>query len=218
MNNLFPIFLKLNNEDLHTLIVGGGYVGLEKITAVLDNAPEATITLVAPEIRDEIRTIASEKPRVTLIERRFEDYDLDEKDLVIVATNDKEENKRIKAVARSRHILANVADTPDYCDFYLSSVVKKGNLKVAISTNGMSPTLAKRLREVLTEALPDDLETAMQQLREVRELLRGDFAYKVEELNRITEVLVSKGEKAAGGATVAAAPPAAAEESRKGEE
>ncbi|WP_247233827.1 bifunctional precorrin-2 dehydrogenase/sirohydrochlorin ferrochelatase [Telluribacter sp. SYSU D00476] len=208
MNNLFPIFLKLNNDDLHTLIVGGGYVGLEKITAVLDNAPEATITLVAPEIRDEIRTIASEKPRVTLIERKFEDQDLDEKDLVIVATNDKEENKRIKAVARARHILANVADTPDYCDFYLSSVVKKGNLKVAISTNGMSPTLAKRLREVLTDALPDDLETAMQQLREVRELLRGDFAYKVEELNRITEVLVSKGEKAA----------AAAEESKKGEE
>lgn len=215
MNNLFPIFLKLNNDDLHTLIVGGGYVGLEKITAVLDNAPEATITLVAPEIRDEIRTIASEKPRVTLIERKFEDQDLDEKDLVIVATNDKEENKRIKAVARARHILANVADTPDYCDFYLSSVVKKGNLKVAISTNGMSPTLAKRLREVLTDALPDDLETAMQQLREVRELLRGDFAYKVEELNRITEVLVREGGKAAEGATVAAAGGAAAEEGRK---
>ncbi|HEV7348015.1 bifunctional precorrin-2 dehydrogenase/sirohydrochlorin ferrochelatase [Telluribacter sp.] len=195
MNNLFPIFLKLNNDDLHTLIVGGGYVGLEKITAVLDNAPGATVTLVSPEIREEIRIMAGEKSRVTLIERKFEDHDLDEKDLVIVATNDKEENKRIKGVARARHILTNVADTPDYCDFYLSSVVKKGNLKVAISTNGMSPTLAKRLREVLTDALPDDLETAMQQLKEVRDLLRGDFAYKVEELNRITEVLVSKERK-----------------------
>ncbi|GAB2767760.1 NAD(P)-dependent oxidoreductase [Rhabdobacter roseus] len=190
MNKLFPIFLKLENDDLHTLIVGGGYVGLEKITAVLDNAPQARITLVAPEIRDEIRALAAEKPAVSLIERTFADHDLDEKDLVIVATNDKEENRRIKRVARARHLLTNVADTPEECDFYLSSIVKKGNLKVAISTNGMSPTLAKRLREVLTEALPDDLETAMEQLKAVRDTLRGDFAHKVEELNRITEVLV----------------------------
>jgi precorrin-2 dehydrogenase / sirohydrochlorin ferrochelatase len=196
MNNLFPVFLKLNNDNLHLLIVGGGYVGLEKITAVLENSPDATITMVSPEIREEIRELVQDKPRVQLVERKFEDADLDGKDLVIVATNDKEENKRIKRVSRARHILTNVADTPDYCDFYLSSVVKKGNLKVAISTNGMSPTLAKRLREVLTDALPDDLETAMQQLKEVRDLLKGDFAYKVEELNRITEVLVQKGERA----------------------
>lgn len=195
MNTLFPIFLKLNNDDLHVLIVGGGYVGLEKISAVLDNSPDATITLVAPELRDEIVMLASQKPRVTLIRRKMEDYDLDGMDLVIVATNDKDENRRIKRVARLRHILTNVADTPDECDFYLSSVVKKGNLKLAISTNGLSPTLAKRLREVLTEALPDNLETAMEQLKAVRELLKGDFAYKVEELNRITRVLMEKREE-----------------------
>lgn len=192
MNNLFPIFLKL--ENLHTLIVGGGYVGLEKITAVLDNSPEATVTLVSPEIRQEIREIAASNERLCLIERKFEDYDLTEKDLVIVATNDKEENKRIKSVARAKHMLCNVADTPPLCDFYLSSVVRKGNLKVAISTNGMSPTMAKRLKEVLTEALPDNLETAMEQLKAVRDMLKGDFAYKVDELNRITSVLVEKTE------------------------
>lgn len=192
MNNLFPIFLKL--ENLHTLIVGGGYVGLEKITAVLDNSPEATVTLVSPEIRQEIREVAAGNERLSLIERVFEDGDLAEKDLVIVATNDKEENKRIKSVARAKHILCNVADTPPLCDFYLSSVVRKGNLKVAISTNGMSPTMAKRLKEVLNEALPDNLETAMEQLKAVRDMLKGDFAYKVDELNRITSVLVEKSE------------------------
>lgn len=190
MNNLFPIFLKL--ENLHTLIVGGGYVGLEKITAVLDNSPLARVTLVSPEIRDEIKEIAATNSRINLIVRKFEDDDLLEKDLVIVATNDKPENKRIWEAARARHILANVADTPDICDFYLSSVVRKGNLKVAISTNGMSPTFAKRLKEVLGEALPDNLDTAMEQLKAVRDMLKGDFASKVDELNRITSVLTEK--------------------------
>ncbi|WP_426293042.1 precorrin-2 dehydrogenase/sirohydrochlorin ferrochelatase family protein [Dyadobacter endophyticus] len=190
MNNLFPIFLKL--ENLHTLIVGGGYVGLEKITAVLDNSPLARVTLVSPEIRGEITEIASINSRINLIVRKFEEEDLLEKDLVIVATNDKQENKRISETARARHMLTNVADTPDICDFYLSSVVRKGNLKVAISTNGMSPTFAKRLKEVLGEALPDNLETAMEQLKAVRDMLKGDFASKVDELNRITSVLTEK--------------------------
>ena len=190
MNNLFPIFLKL--ENLHTLIVGGGYVGLEKITAVLDNSPQARVTLVSPEIRTEIREIAASNSQIILIERKFDDSDFLNKDIVIVATNDKEENRRIKEEARTLHILCNVADTPALCDFYLSSVVRKGNLKVAISTNGMSPTLAKRLKEVLNESLPDNLEIAMEQLKAVRDMLKGDFAYKVDELNRITSVLVEK--------------------------
>lgn len=192
VNTLFPIFLKLDNEDLHLLLVGGGYVGLEKITAVLDNSPGATITLVAPEIREEIVAIAAINSRILLIQRKFEEEDLEAKDLVIVATNDKEENKRIKKIARAKHLLVNVADTPSECDFYLSSIVKKGNLKLAISTNGLSPTFAKRLKEVLSDALPDNMEQAMEQLNAVRELLRGDFAYKVDELNRLTEVLVQK--------------------------
>jgi precorrin-2 dehydrogenase/sirohydrochlorin ferrochelatase len=190
LNNLFPIFLKL--ENLQTLVVGGGYVGLEKINAILDNSPLARLTLIAPEIRDEIKIIAKDNPRLTLIARKFEDADLLGKDLVIVATNDKDENKRIKQEASERHLLCNVADTPDFCDFYLSSVVRKGNLKLAISTNGMSPTLAKRLKEVLNDSLPDNLETAMEQLKAVRDLLKGDFANKVDELNKITSVLVGK--------------------------
>eukprot|EP01098_Paradermamoeba_levis_P009663 TRINITY_DN4045_c0_g2_i1.p1 TRINITY_DN4045_c0_g2~~TRINITY_DN4045_c0_g2_i1.p1 ORF type:complete len:196 (+),score=23.19 TRINITY_DN4045_c0_g2_i1:130-717(+) len=190
MNELFPIFIKL--ENLQTLIVGGGYVGLEKLTAVLQNSPSANVTLVSPEIRPEIKEIAETNSRINLIERKFRDEDLEEKDLILVATNDKEENKRISALARKKHLLTNVADTPDICDFYLSSVVRKGNLKVAISTNGMSPTLAKRLKEVLSEALPDNLETAMEQLKAVRDMLKGDFSYKVDELNRITAVLTEK--------------------------
>ena len=91
MNHLFPVFLKL--EELDLLIVGGGYVGLEKITGVLQNAPGAHVVLVAPEIRDEIRKMAALHLAVELVERRFEPADLEEKDAVIVATNNKDENK-----------------------------------------------------------------------------------------------------------------------------
>jgi len=188
MNKLFPVFLKL--ENLHSLVVGGGYVAQEKLTAILANSPDAKITLVAPEIRESIREMVAEKPGIRLIQRPFETDDLHGKDLVFVATNVPELNREIKLLASARHLLVNVADTPDLCDFYLSSVVQKGNLKLGISTNGLSPTLAKRLREVLTEALPDNLETAMQQLNAVREYLRGDFEQKVEELNQLTKDLI----------------------------
>ncbi len=190
MNTLFPIFLKI--EHLHTLVVGGGYVGLEKVSALYSNAPAARVTLVAPVIREEIRALAREKPSLQLIEREFIPDDLLEKDLVLIATNNSGLNRAIKEKAAQAHLLANVADTPDLCDFYLSSVVQKGNLKLGISTNGLSPTLAKRLKEVLTDALPDNLETAMHQLHQIREFLRGDFSEKVEALNRITEGLVRK--------------------------
>jgi len=190
MNTLFPVFLKL--EKLHSLIVGGGYVAHEKLSAILANAPEATITLVAPEVRPNLLELIHSNPGIRLEKRPFEPGDLEGKDLVFVATNVPELNRHIKEIASERHLLVNVADTPDLCDFYLSSIVRKGNLKLAISTNGLSPTLAKRLREVLTESLPDNLETAMEQLNAVREYLKGDFAQKVEELNVLTEGLVKK--------------------------
>jgi siroheme synthase-like protein len=86
----------------------------------------------------------------------------------------------------------NVADTPDLCDFYLSSIVQKGNMKIAISTNGKSPTVAKRIREVLSEMIPDEMEEVLASLGEIRNRLRGDFSEKVRELNKITSVLVNK--------------------------
>ena len=189
-NQLFPVFLKLH--ELDTLIVGGGYVGLEKLTAVLQNSPYATVTLVAPEIREEIWELAGLYPNLTLLHRPYAEKDLAEKDLVLVATNNKELNIQIKQHARARRILANVADTPEQCDFYLSSVVQKGHLKMAISTNGKSPTVAKRVKEVLQQTFPDEMEQVLEQLQQIRNSLKGDFAEKVKQLDQITSVLVQK--------------------------
>lgn len=187
MNSLFPIFIKL--EQLHLLIVGGGYVGLEKLTAVLANSPQTHVTLIAPEIREEIRELAALYPLVELIQKRYETSDLENKDLVIVGTNDKNVNIQAQQDCKNRRILVNVADTPDLCDFYLSSVVKKGDLKIAISTNGKSPTFAKRFREVLEEILPDSLQETLDNLQQIRNKLKGDFQEKLEKLNEITKAM-----------------------------
>ncbi|WP_234734621.1 precorrin-2 dehydrogenase/sirohydrochlorin ferrochelatase family protein [Tellurirhabdus bombi] len=193
MNTLFPIFVKI--EKLQTLVVGGGYVGLEKLTALLANAPEAPITLVAPEIRAEIVELASQNANLTLIKDSYDSSYLTDKDLVIAGTNDKAVNLQVQQECKARRILVNVADTPDLCDFYLSSVVRKGDLKIAISTNGKSPTFAKRFREVLEAILPESLQETLDNLQTIRNRLKGDFVQKMERLNEITNVLRSPAEE-----------------------
>jgi uncharacterized membrane protein YfcA len=116
-------------------------------------------------------------------------------DLVILAINDKEESKRISEEVKKKGLLVNVADKPELCDFYLGSIVKKGNLKIAISTNGKSPTIAKRLKETFDETLPDELDQVLNNMSTIRNNLNGDFAQKVTELNKITSVLANKKEE-----------------------
>ena len=188
INRLFPVFLKL--ENLRVLIVGGGKIGLEKITAVLNNSPATAVVLVAKSIRPEIRTLRDSHPGLVLLEREYRTSDLDEADLVIAATGNRALAERIKRESRYRRLLANVADTPDLCDFYLGSIVRKGDLKIAISTNGKSPTLAKRLKEVLNEAFPDETQDVIRNLNAIRNSMRVDFEEKIKTLNEITAVLV----------------------------
>ncbi len=183
-NNLFPVFLKL--EFLETLIVGGGYVGLEKLSAILKNSPTAKITLVARTIQEPIRELAEQHPSVRLHERNFKLWDLWDKDLVMLATDNRNLHEAIRKFARTKRLLINVADTPDLCDFYLGSVVTRGNLKIGISTNGKSPTISKRIREYLEEALPEDTNDLLENMQKIREQIKGDFNHKVKVLNEIT--------------------------------
>ncbi|HLR50458.1 MAG TPA: bifunctional precorrin-2 dehydrogenase/sirohydrochlorin ferrochelatase [Candidatus Sphingobacterium stercoripullorum] len=187
-NTLFPVFLKL--ENLHTLVVGGGNVGLEKISALLNNAPKAKVTLIGLTISEELKAYVQPFPNVKLLEKAFSANDLDGIDLVIVGTNSTKINQAIHAQAKEKGLLVNVADTPHICDFYLGSIVQKGNLKIAISTNGQSPTLAKRMRELLTEVLPDEIHNVLYNLRSIRDSMKGDFAYKMKKLNEITSVFL----------------------------
>ena len=189
-NNLFPVFLKL--ENLSLLIVGGGYVALEKLLAVLNNSPKTKIKLVAKEISYDIIELATLHTNLVLIQKPFEPLDMDGIDLVFVAINDSQVSQSILQAVHEKGKLANVADKPDLCDFYLGSIVQKGNLKIGISTNGLSPTAAKRIKEMLNESLPDELDELIQNLQLVRNQLQGDFKQKVIQLNEITKSLVNQ--------------------------
>ena len=190
LNRLFPVFIKL--EEMHVLLVGGGYVGLEKLTAIVQNAPAAKVTIIAKEVSQAVRELAAPYSSISIHERPFESSDLNTVDIVIVAVNDREVSKDIRAQAKAQRLLVNVADTPDLCDFYLGSIVQKGSIKIAISTNGKSPTLAKRLREMFQEVLPATVNDLAENLQQIRSKLAGNFTDKVEKLNHITSMLIQK--------------------------
>ena len=186
-NKLFPVFFKL--ENFRVLIVGGGKIGHEKVSAILSNSPATQVSLIATEVNEPIKSLQSEFPNLKIEEREFVESDLDGKDFVIVAVNNKETSFYIKQLAEERRIITNVADTPEQCDFYLGSIVQKGDVKIAISTNGKSPTLAKRLRETFDEAIPYGINDSIDNLVQIRKNLNGDFKEKVNRLNEITSVL-----------------------------
>ncbi len=188
MNTLFPIYLKL--DQLHTLLVGAGEVGLEKIQALIGNSPQSRISVVALEVSEEFRQFIADKPLVDLQQRAFQESDLNEKHLIIMATNNPVFNEEVRGLADQRHILLNIADKPSLCDFYLGSVVQKGNLKIGISTNGKSPTIAKRIKELLNELLPEEIDETLNLMSTYRDQLKGDLKAKIKALNAHTENII----------------------------
>lgn len=190
MNHLYPIFLKVH--ELNVLLVGGGNVGTEKLQFLLKSSPNAQVTAVSREFSQAFLDLAATTDSVTLIEDVYQEKYLGGKHIVIAATDDKAVNRQIRDEAKERFLLVNVADTPELCDFYLGGIVTKGNLKIAISTNGKSPTAAKRLRQLLEEVLPEEIDDLLENLNAYRDTLKGDFEYKVKAMNEITEGLVKK--------------------------
>ena len=192
-NPLYPIFLKLHQLDM--LIVGAGAVGYEKLSFILKSSPDAKITVVAPWVSEELQQLLAQKPHyVKILKRKFQVSDIDGHDLIIAATNDRSLNEHVQQAAKAKGKLINVADTPDLCDFYLGSIVTRGQLKVAISTNGQSPTFAKRFRQLLEDVLPEEVDDLIHNLKLIRDQLVGDFDEKVKTLNDVTASLLDKEE------------------------
>lgn len=190
INELYPAFLKLHN--LKVLIVGGGNVGLEKLSFMLKSSPNANVEVVATKFLPELVTLVESHPSVTLTQAKFKKKMLKKRHMVIACTDDLKVNKRVYDLSRKRYLICNIADTPDLCDYYLGGIVTKGNVKIAISTNGKSPTTAKRLREFFEEVIPEDINKMVENLNEYRKTLKGDFEDKVNKMNEITQTLKNK--------------------------
>lgn len=188
-NELYPIFLKVT--QLNVLIVGGGNVGLEKLTFLLKSSPNAKVTIVAPEFHPELIALAQEHS-VQIIEDLYMNSYLEGKHLVIATTNYVDVNIQVYNDCKAQCLLVNVADNPPYCDFYMGGIVTKGNIKIAISTNGKSPTLAKRLRQFFEDVIPDNIDDLAQNLNAFRKTIQGDFQEKVTTLNDLTKGIVNK--------------------------
>jgi precorrin-2 dehydrogenase/sirohydrochlorin ferrochelatase len=192
-NELYPIFLKLHN--LNVLIVGGGNVGLEKLSFMLKSSPNSNVEVVAPKFLPELEALVEKHPSVKLTQAKFKKKMLKKRNMVIACTDDLKVNKRVYDLSRKRHLICNIADTPDLCDYYLGGIVTKGNVKIAISTNGKSPTTAKRLREFFEEVIPEDINKMVENLNEYRKTLKGNFEEKVQKMNEITAGLKNHGVK-----------------------
>jgi len=191
-NELYPIFLKVS--QLSILVVGGGNVGLEKLTFLLKSSPNAKVTMVSIEFMD--RTLAlARKHNVSIVFDAYNETYLEGKHVVIASTDNVAVNEQVYYDCRKRNTLVNVADNPPFCDFYMGGIVTKGHVKVAISTNGKSPTTAKRLRQFFEDVIPNNIDDLVQNLNEFRKTIKGDFEEKVETLNEFTKGLVSKNPK-----------------------
>lgn len=160
---LLPVFVKL--AERRCLVVGAGPVALQKIENLLECG--AKIEVVAPLAVEKIHSLAK-TGAVDLKLREYQTSDLDGAFFVIASTNKPEVNHAVYREAQERNIMVNAVDDPPNCDFYFASVVRRGDLQIAISTTGKSPAFAQRLRKVIDALLPEHTAQWLEQLGQRR--------------------------------------------------
>lgn len=166
--SLFPIFVKLEGRLI--VVVGGGNIAETKIPGVL--AAGAQIRLIAPSVTPQIAEWVR-FGKIDWLPKEFEAVDLHGAFLVIAATSAPGVNEAVFREAEARGTLCNAVDDIEHCHFYYGSVVQRGDLQIAISTNGKSPALAQRLRKELELELGPEYEVWLQWLGAAREALRA---------------------------------------------
>jgi len=185
--SLFPIFVKL--EGRLVVVVGGGEIAAGKIEGLLRAG--ARVRVIAPEVH----ALFAEPIRNRKIEwlpRRFAAGDLDGATLVIAATSAAGVNSSVFREAETRGILCNAVDDIENCHFYYGSIVQRGDLQIAISTNGKSPALAQRLRRELEQQFGPEYEMWLEWLGAARELLRVADGGGTESNKQMLHQLASK--------------------------
>ena len=165
MATLFPAFLKLRGR--RALLVGAGSIAEQKLGGLLDAG--AAVTVVAPQASATIRELAG-SAQLQWAAREFLASDLDGVFIAIAATGNPEVNERVFRESGARGVLCNAVDEPERCHFYYPAVVRRGDLQIAISTNGKSPALAQRIRLELEAMFDAAYADWLQWLGNVRDL------------------------------------------------
>jgi precorrin-2 dehydrogenase / sirohydrochlorin ferrochelatase len=161
--SLFPIFLKLTARPC--VVVGAGNIAEGKIESLLQ--AEAQVTVIAPDALPRVQEWAA-AGQLTWLQRRYQHGDLSGAFLAVAGTATPEVNRAVFAEASASDVLCNAVDDPPFCDFYFPSVVRRGELQIAISTAGESPALAQRLRKEINAQLPLDVGEWLQELGRLR--------------------------------------------------
>ena len=163
----YPIFLNL--EGKKCVVVGGGEVALRKVRALLDSG--ARVVVVSPTLNSGLAQLARVET-ISLISREYEPKDLKDAVIVVAATDIAEVNQNIAKKARKHGILVNVVDRPEESDFIMPSLVRRGDLILAVSTSGASPALAKKIRMRLEQTFGEEYSPLLSLIKEVRQELK----------------------------------------------
>jgi precorrin-2 dehydrogenase len=183
-NAYYPIFLKLKGKK--TVVVGGGIVAQRKIEALLEHGAEVHVISrdLTPELDREVNA-----GRVKHVGEEFSESHLDGAFMVIAATDDTDLNRRVSRAAQKRGLLINAVDQPDDCNFIVPSSLKRGDLRIAVSTSGKSPAMARKVREELEKHFGDEYESFLNLMgRMRREILARGLSQK--ENSRIFRELI----------------------------
>ena len=150
----YPIFLDLKGKVI--LVVGGGRVAQRKVEALLDSGAE--IRIVSSKLTESLNKLVALRD-LDCLNDEFQDKHLEDVFLVIAATDDRELNHRISDIAKKKGLLVNAVDQPSDCNFIVPSIVRQGDLQIAVSTSGKSPALARKLRKQLDKQFGDEYES-----------------------------------------------------------
>lgn len=200
MNTYYPIYLELRDQPC--VVIGGGKIAEGKVESLL--AAQAQVTVISPELTSPLHALVVAK-KITYLARTYQPGDLAGAFLVISATDQAEINHQVWQEATANRQLVNVVDDIPRCNFIAPSILRKGDLTIAISTSGKAPALAVRLKERLQRELGPEYEHFLELTGELREALarnvpdfevRKALWYELVD-SEILEVLARGDEKAA---------------------
>jgi len=187
----YPMFLHISGK--RCVVVGGGQIALRKVKMLLEHG--AVVTVISPELCPELKRLVG-SGEIGVLQKNYHTGDLDHALIAIAATNDSIINREVVREAREKAVLVNVVDEPEGCDFIVPSYIRRGDITIAISTGGRSPTLARKIRARLEKDLGNEFAALAILIDEVRDEVKrqgikvsGDTWQEALDLDLLIEML-----------------------------